>query len=168
MFDESTYHSLVGATKAVQVGDLLTVVIQESASAASSTDLRSQRNFNVSAQLATPNSGTRAFSGGTGSNSDGTGTTERTGKLLAQVSVRVRDINSNGDLVVTGQQSLKINGEEQRITLSGVVRTRDIGDDNTVLSSRIADAHIRFDGAGFVADQAKPGLLARLFRFLGL
>jgi len=67
---------------------------------------------------------------------------------------------------VAGQQSLKINGEEQRITLSGVVRRRDIGDDNTVLSSHIADARIRFDGAGFVNDQSKPSWFARFFNLL--
>jgi len=69
---------------------------------------------------------------------------------------------------VSGAQSLKINGEQQLITLSGVVRTRDIAADNTVLSSRIAEARIRFDGRGFVSDQSKPGWLARFFAFLGL
>ena len=168
MFDESAYRSLVSESKALQVGDVLTVVVQESASAAATTDLHSQRSFNVSAQAATTRSGSHSVSAGTGSGSDGTGTTERSGKLLAQLSVRVKEVNANGDLVVSGQQSLKINGEEQRITLSGVIRRRDIDGDNTVLSSRIADARIRFDGAGFVSDQSKPGWLARFFSFLGL
>jgi flagellar L-ring protein FlgH len=168
MFDEPTYRSLVSESKALRVGDVLTVVVQETASAASSADLHSQRSFTVSAQAATNAAGGHSVSAGTGSASDGTGTTERSGKLLAQLSVRVKEVNANGDLVVSGQQSLKINGEEQRITLSGVVRTRDIGDDNTVLSSRISEARIRFDGAGFVSDQSKPGWLARLFTFLGL
>jgi flagellar L-ring protein FlgH len=77
-------------------------------------------------------------------------------------------IEPNGNLKVSGQQSLRINGEEQLITLSGVVRPRDVADDNSVLSSRIADARIRFDGKGFVTDQSKPGWLARLFQYLGL
>jgi flagellar L-ring protein precursor FlgH len=168
MLNDSTYQSLVSATKALHVGDLLTVIVQESASAASSTDLHSTRNFNVSGQVTYGKAGTHSGSAGTGSSSDGTGTTQRSGKLLAQVSVRVNGINSNGDLVVAGQQSLKINGEEQRISLSGVVRPRDVGDDNTVLSSRIAEVKIRFDGAGFVSDQSKPGWLARFFNLLGL
>lgn len=168
MFDESTYRALVSETKALRAGDVLTVIVQESASAASSADLHAQRSFTVSVQAATNNTGGHSVAAGTGSGSDGTGTTERSGKLLAQLSVRVQAVNSNGDLVVSGQQSLKINGEEQRITLSGIVRTRDVGDDNTVLSSRISEARIRFDGAGFVSDQSKPGWLARLFAFLGL
>jgi flagellar L-ring protein precursor FlgH len=77
-------------------------------------------------------------------------------------------VNETGDLLVSGRQSLKINGEEQRIVLSGLVRKVDIADDNTVLSSRIADARIEFDGRGFVANQSKPGWLARFFTLLGL
>jgi flagellar L-ring protein FlgH len=168
MFDEQTYRSLVAESKASKVGDLLTVVVQESASASSTADLRGQRSFSVSAQLSLPRVGAHAGSAGTGSESDGAGRTQRSGRLLAQLSVRVVEVAPNGDLVVAGQQSLRINGEEQIITLSGIVRPSDVTDNNTVLSSRIAGANIQFDGEGFVTDQSKPGWLAKLFNFLGL
>jgi flagellar L-ring protein precursor FlgH len=168
LFDEQTYHPLGAEFKALRVGDVLTVVVQESATASSTTDLHGQRSFNVAAQAGNAQPLSHSAAVGTSSNSDGTGTTERTGKLLAQVSVRVTQVEPNGDLTVSGQQSLKINGEQQLITLTGVVRTRDIGADNTVLSSRIAAAHIRFEGKGFVSDQSKPGWLARFFGFLGM
>lgn len=168
MFDEPTYRSLVAEHKALRIGDVLSVIVQEAASATSTADLRSQRNFTVSAQLDTSKGGDYAASAGTDSASDGAGRTQRSGRLLAQLSVRVTDVNENGDLLVAGQQSLRINGEEQLITLSGVVRARDISDNNTVLSSRIAEARIQFDGKGFVTDQSKPGWLARLFSLLGL
>ncbi len=172
MFDEKTYRSLVAEVKAVHVGDVLTVVVQESASATSTTDLRAQRDFNASVNVQL--SGIRhrgsephTVTGGTATGSDGAGSTQRTGNLLAQLSVRVLKVNPNGDLVVAGQQSMKINGEEQLITLGGVVRSADVAADNTVLSNRIADARIQFDGEGFVTDQSKPGILARLFNILG-
>ena len=168
MFDEPTYRSLVAESKALRLGDILTVIVQESASATSTANLRAKRDFTVSAQLTTPNVAPRSASAGTNSQSDGTGGTERSGRLLAQLSVRVVEVSPNGDLKVSGQQNLRINGEKQLITLSGVVRMRDIGEDNTVLSSRIADARIQFDGEGFVTDQSKPGWLARLFDFLGI
>jgi flagellar L-ring protein FlgH len=168
MFQEPTYRSLVAEQKAVRVGDVLTVIVQEAASATSTADLRRQRHFTVSAQGGSSSSGIRSASAGTATDNDGSGRTERSGRLLAQLSVRVTDVNSNGDLVVAGQQNLQINGEKQLITLSGVVRPRDIGESNTVLSSRIAEARIHFDGAGFVTDQSRPGWLARLFAFLGL
>lgn len=168
LFDEPSYRSLVAEHKALRAGDVLTVIVQEAASATSTADLRSQRNFTVSAQAGTSNGDTHSAAAGTASDSDGVGRTQRSGRLLAQLSVRVIDVNPNGDLNVSGQQSLRINGEEQLITLSGLVRPRDIGENNTVLSSRIADARIRFDGKGFVTDQSRPSWLARLFNFLGM
>ena len=172
MFDENTYQSLVAETKARRVGDVLTVVVQESASALSSTDLRAQKDFSAGAHLqltGIPNRGPgpHAATGGTTTASDGSGSTQRTGRLLAQLSVRVTAVEPNGDLQVSGQQSLKINGEEQLITLGGVVRRQDVAADGTVLSNRIAEARIQFDGEGFVTDQSKPGWIARLFNFLG-
>ncbi len=167
LFDERTYRPLVSENKAWRVGDVLTVVVQESASASSSADLRGQRDFTVSARLNTSTFREQALAGATASASDGVGRTQRSGRLLAQLSVRVADVRPNGDLYVSGQQSLRINGEEQLITLSGFVRRRDIAENNTVLSSRIAEARIRFDGKGFVSDQSRPGWLARLFDYLG-
>ena len=168
LLDESTYRPLVSEDKAWRTGDVLTVVVQEAASASSTADLRANRDFTLSAQIAATSYQPRTGSAGTSSASDGAGRTERSGKLLAQLSVRVVGVRPNGDLDVSGEQSLRINGEEQLITLSGIVRTRDITDSNTVLSSRIADARIRFEGKGFVTDQSRPGWLARLFRYLGL
>jgi len=168
LFDERTYHSLVAENKALRVGDVLTVVVQEAASASATTNLRGQRNFSLSGQVGTSKVGPYSASAGTATDSNGVGTTQRTGKLLAQLSVRVNGVNPNGDLEVAGQQSLKINGEVQLITLSGLVRPRDVTADNSVLSSRIAEARIQFDGKGFVTDRSKPGWLARLFGYLGL
>lgn len=167
LFDES-YRSLVAEHKASRVGDVLTVIVQEAASATSSADLRSQRSFEVAAQAGTSKKAPYAASASTNSESDGAGRTQRSGRLLAQISVRVLAVNNSGDLIVAGEQNLRINNEEQLITLSGVVRPRDISENNSVLSSRIADARIRFAGEGFVADQSKPGWLARLFNWMGL
>jgi flagellar L-ring protein precursor FlgH len=168
MLDESGYRALVAEQKAFRLGDVLTVIVQEAASATSSAELRSQRNFTVSAQAGTTNGDTHAASAGTDTQSDGSGRTQRSGQLLAQLTVRVTGLSPNGDLSVSGQQKLRINSEEQLITLSGVVRRRDISEGNTVLSSRIADAHIEFDGKGFVTRQSRPGWLARIFGWLGM
>jgi len=169
MFDEQTYRPLVAEYKAFRVGDVLTVVIQEVATASSSADLRSRRSFSVSAAAGSSNSAApSSANANTATASNGSGVTDRTGRLLAQLSVRVTAVDANGDLIVSGRQSLKINGEEQRIVLSGLVRRRDVADDNSVLSSRIADARIEFDGRGFVSNHGKPGWLARLFTWLGL
>jgi flagellar L-ring protein precursor FlgH len=169
MLDEQHYRSLVAETKAEHVGDVLTVVVQESASAMSSADLHAQRSYSLSGHYDSPASAPAKTAGvGHDSTSDGTGRTERSGRLLAQISVRVTAVNPNGDLVVSGQQRLQINREVQLITLTGVVRPRDIGENNTVLSSRIGDADIKFDGKGFVERQSRPGWIAWLLSFVGL
>lgn len=167
MLDAASYHSLVAEHKAARVGDVLTVIVQEAATASSSADLRAQRSFALSGNAGSSNGTTHTGSAGAQSESDGLGRTQRSGRLLAQVSVRVTGVNENGDLLVAGEQQLQINRERQLIKLSGVVRPRDISDGNTVLSSRIADARIEFDGRGFVTRQSRPGWIAWLLSFLG-
>lgn len=170
MFDEQTYRSLVAEDKAAHVGDVLTVIVQEAASASSTADQSSQRSFNLSANAkgGSADASPHSVAAGIATDGDGIGRTQRSGKLLAQLSVRVTSVDPNGSLAVSGQQSLKINGEEQLITLSGIVRPRDITEGNTVLSSRIGNAHIRFEGKGFVTNQSKPGWLVRILAWLGL
>jgi flagellar L-ring protein precursor FlgH len=173
MFDEQNYRSLLAEGKASRIGDVLTVIVQEQATAASTADLKAQRDFSASGQFhmtgfAHIGGVPKDVGGGTASSSDGAGSTERSGSLVAQLTVRVDDVNANGDLVVSGRQTLKINSEEQTILLSGVVRRQDILADNTVLSNRVGNAQIQFIGEGFVTEQSKPGWLARLFAFLGI
>ena len=74
----------------------------------------------------------------------------------------------NGDLEIAGAQRLNINRERTVIRVRGRVRPTDISADNMVLSSRIADASIDYDGAGFVTRSGRPGLVTRIFNFLGL
>ena len=100
--------------------------------------------------------------------SDGGGRTQRSGRLLATLSVRVVEVGPQGELLVQGRQDLRINGETQSISLSGLVRPRDVAENNTVPSSRIADARVEFDGEGFVSDKSRPGWTSRLLAALGL
>ncbi len=92
----------------------------------------------------------------------GKGDTTRRGTLAARIAVRVAKELPNGDLFVEGTKVLLINNEEYHLYLSGLVRPADIGPDNTVVSSRIADAQIEFTGRGDVADQQRKGWLSRV------
>ena len=168
MFDERSYRSLVAESKAFRPGDVLTVLIQENASAVSSADSRAQRNTAVTGTVGSTDTGLHTGRASAGTDSDGGGRTQRSGRLLATLSVRVVEVGPQGELLVQGRQDLRINGETQAITLSGVVRPRDIADNNSVPSSRIADARVEFDGEGFVSDKSKPGWISRLLSALGL
>ena len=99
---------------------------------------------------------------------DGKGVTERSGRLLAQITVTVVAIESNGDLRVAGEQALEINNERQNIRLEGRVRTQDIADSNTVSSTRLADAQISYVGAGDLAARQRSPWWQTVLSWLGL
>ena len=99
---------------------------------------------------------------------NGQGSTVRAGQFVTQLSVTVDRVLPNGDLHVSGSQSLSISGERSLIKLSGRVRPTDIGADNSIQSSRLADAVIEYDGKGYASKGAKPGLVTKIFSLLGL
>lgn len=149
-------------------GDLLTVLIVEQSSASESAQTSTSKSDGLSASLSTPAHAQRQWQGSLGDQFTGGGQIERSGQLLATLSVVVDSIDSNGNFRVHGEQDVKINGERQRIELTGSVRPDDIGPDNTVPSWRISQAHIALVGKGVLAGNQRPGILIRLLRWLGL
>lgn len=104
---------------------------------------------------------TSLFGGQSETKFSGAGQLKRRGQLSATLPVRVRSVMPNGDLYVEGTKVVMVGHEEHHIYLSGLVSTRDIRSDNTVLSSRIADAEIEYTGRGDVSDQQRQGWMAR-------
>jgi flagellar L-ring protein precursor FlgH len=92
----------------------------------------------------------------------GSGTTGRSGQLTGSLAARVVKEMPNGDLFVEGTKVVLLNNEEYHLYLSGLLRPTDIAQDDSVDSSRIADAQIEFTGRGDVADQQRKGWLARV------
>ena len=78
----------------------------------------------------------------------------------------VRSVEDNGDLIVSGEQLIKVNDEKQEIVLSGRVRPIDISENNTVVSSRLADARISYVGDGVLGEKQRPGILTRILSWL--
>lgn len=70
---------------------------------------------------------------------------------------------ANGALVVAGDKRVTLNRGEEQVQLTGLVRPEDIGPDNSVASTRVADARIRYSGSGELADASRQGWLARFF-----
>ena len=108
------------------------------------------------------------FSGDVGINNsfDGNGSLSRTGKFVASVSVTIIDVTESGDLLIRGKQSLEFNNEKQDIELEGKVRPTDVSSDNSVISTRIADAKIKYVGEGLLSDREQPGILTKFFNWL--
>lgn len=168
LYDEKTFRPLTADNKAFRIGDVLTVQVIENATASANADTGTRRGNNVTAQLSRPKLGPVAVGVATSGDFDGGGSTARAGKLLAQLSVTVREVLANGDLRVAGQQLLLINDEQQRIDLEGRVRPQDISDGNVVASSRLADARINYAGQGDLADRQRPAWWRKVIDWLGL
>ncbi len=165
LFDDSTYKGLVTDPRSYEIGQILTVLIYESATASSSTDAATDKatSFGLTA-----NNGSNQESANLGINSDfnGGGTLTRTGKFVASVSVSIIEVTDKGELIVQGAQDLEFNNEIQSIELQGRVRPQDISSDNTVISTRVADAKIKYVGDGLLTDRETPGILTRIFNFI--
>lgn len=165
--DSFTQRSLFADRKAHRMGDILTVLITESAAANATAQTSTRKDDNASAVLTTPDSD-RRWGGGIRSDFTGGGQIQRTGQLLAKLAVMVESIDENGNLRVRGEQDIRVNNERQRIALTGVIRSEDIGPDNTIQSSRISQAKIEFKGDGVLARRQRPGLISRILSLFGL
>lgn len=153
--------------KARQVGDSVTIVIHETASATNRVGTRSGKDTSLGGGV--DGAGVNeTLSFGLNSSYRGIGETERSDKFAASITAVVTDVRPNGDLVVEGHHNLLVNGEKRDIKLRGNVRPIDISPDNMVLSNRLANAEIQYDGKGYVSRSANPGLINRIFSFLGL
>lgn len=163
----SSTSALVRDIKASVVGDTLTVIIVQSAEARNSSRNARDRSSTASGSVSAGDL-SEFFDLSLGRDYSGVGEVRRSESFVTQMSATVTGVMPNGDLLIEGGQSLQINGETTRIDVTGRVRPYDITGQNTILSSRIADARIQYDGKGFVSDSARPGLISRIFETLGL
>lgn len=162
-------------TRAVRVGDIVMVRIDEQANAkgGATTDLsrQSNRTMGVNALLglvpairsAHPNiDPAELVSMMSDMSFQGDGQTSRDGVLKGVIAVRVKRLLPNEDLFIEGTKVVMINNEEYHLYISGLIRTADIEDDNSVPSWRLADAQVEFTGRGDIASSVDRGWLAKV------
>ena len=158
--------------RAREVNDLVTIRVVESIIAEGSADTALAKNGTGSASVPSlfgletkvPDwlDPTNLAEVKSNTNFGGSGSTSRTGTLMATVTARVVEVLPNGDLVLEGVREVDINGDRQIIVLNGVVRTADILPDNSVLSPKVGQFRIRYFGQGLIKDNLKPGWIVRL------
>jgi flagellar L-ring protein precursor FlgH len=103
----------------------------------------------------------RLFSSTTDQKFTGAGAVKREGTVTATLPVRVVQVLPSGDLFVEGTKIVMVGAEEKHIYVSGIVRRVDIAEDDSVPSSRIAEAEIEYTGRGDISDTQRRGWLAR-------
>lgn len=167
LYKPGTFQSMTSDLRQRQPGDLITVMVYESSSASSTAGTTAGRDATVGLDMRSPH---KSFAGSikAGNHTDGRGRTQREGKVLAQITVSIQAIGENGDLYVRGEQMLEINNEKQQISVEGRIRPQDVSDTNVVLSTRVADARIRYSGQGDLADKQRPAWWQRFLTWFGV
>ncbi len=156
--------------KALNVGDIITVTLAErtvsSKSSGVSVEKESEMDFNAGPLLGTVPSfrgntletnleQNRGFNGDAGA--------DQSNSLQGNITVTVAEVLPNGALVVRGEKWITINRGDEFIRISGIVRPDDVSPDNTVPSTRLANAQISYSGTGTLADSQNMGWLSRFF-----
>ena len=153
------------------IGDVLTIVLQENVSASKSSSINAGRNGGVNlgvktvphfldglvgrGKVDTDISGSNDFKGSGGANAKNT--------FSGTITVTVQDVMINGNLKVIGEKQIAINQGTEFIRFSGVVNPRTISGSNTVISTQVADARIEYVGNGYIDEAQTMGWLQRLF-----
>ena len=158
--------------KAGNIGDILTVVLEENTVSSKSSNVEITKDSDVSVPganatvlgnpvhfkglgLDTDLSSNRKF--------DGEADAAQSNNLMGDVAVSVVDVWPNGTLVIRGEKWLTLNRGDEFIRFSGLVRPQDVRPDNTVLSTKVANARITYAGTGALADSQSMGWLNRFF-----
>lgn len=159
--------SLYADKKARNVGDILTIVINESTTQTASKSRNNSKSGSISV-----GSGTgifdfiKAFSASGGDSFQADGSATDTSRYSGQITVTVVEVLPNDNMIVEGTQSIWQNRDEHKITLRGIIRRDDVTMNNTVPSSKVADASIKFDGKGPLNAKQRQGILTQIFNFL--
>ena len=169
---QSNYGGLTDDLKARRRGDIVTIVISETASASKEAKTGTSRDSAIGAGI--PNlmgleklgmmksnfsDLANILKANASSTFQGAGSTSRQENLNATITARVIEVLPNGNLLIEGRRNIKVNEEDQIIVLEGSVRSRDISPDNTVNSIYVADARISYSGRGIISDRQSPGWL---------
>jgi flagellar L-ring protein FlgH len=162
------YTALTSGARAAQVGDIVTIILVEKTQATKSNSQTLDRSGSMS--VTPPPTGPIAtvlnkvnLNMGTGQKFGGKGDAEQSNALTGAISVTVAAVYPNGTMLVRGEKQLTLNRGDEQIEISGLIRQADIDFDNTVPSTRVADAKITYAGKGEVARASTQGWLSRFF-----
>jgi flagellar L-ring protein FlgH len=155
--------------RAARIGDLVTVVIaiNDSATFGNSSDRSRASTFTNSfdAAIATPmltGKATGSANAAAGTSTKGEGNIVRSEKIQLSVAAVVTAVLPNGTLLISGSQEVRVNFELRELTVSGIVRPRDISRDNTITYDKVAEARIAYGGRGRITEVQQPALIHQI------
>jgi len=157
--------SWFGKSKSFQVGDVITVLLNESSQASrtqNGTITRESKNDMVPKGLSTWGAGVGGWMkgikmDGSSMSNKGTGAADQQATLTGSVAVSVVEVMPNGNLVLRGEKQLALTEGSEIIQVAGIIRPDDVAPNNTVQSRRLANAQIAYRGSGDLANATKAG-----------
>lgn len=165
--DNAPTASLFSDHRAHAVGDVITIIINESSSAKRVGSASNKKDASTSLEDGTSLlTFINALSGSSSDSFAADGSLSNTNKVTGRITVKVVEVQPNGQLMIQGTQTIKQNTDEQKITITGVVRPDDVTPNNTVLSSNVADATLKIEGKGPIAGKQRQGIFTQIFNFL--
>ncbi|MGB4009288.1 MAG: flagellar basal body L-ring protein FlgH [Bacillota bacterium] len=152
--DASPFASMYADRKARQVGDLVTILVAEVSYAQNRSQTNTAQGIGVTAQ---PGVGVFDFIPAArldvGDSSKGANETTRSGRLVGTMTAEVIEVLPNGDLVIRGSREVSVNREKEIMVVEGVVRPQDIGPNNTIPSTMVANAQISMSGGVYTGQK---------------
>ena len=156
--------------RAARIGDILTVnvAITDSAKLDNESERSRDNNegFQLNALFGLESVITRALPADASADalvnldsdsaSEGSGSIDREEQITTTIAAVVTQILPNGNMVIEGRQEVRVNFEKRELIVAGVVRPEDIASDNTIESSKIAEARISYGGKGHISDVQQP------------
>ncbi|SIR78823.1 flagellar L-ring protein precursor FlgH [Pseudomonas sp. B10] len=168
--------NLYSDRKAFRVGDIITITLNErtqaSKNANSQMDKNSDNSIGLTSLFGSSLTTNNPIGGGdlslnAGYSADrstkGDAKSGQSNSLTGSITVTVADVLPNGIIAVRGEKWLTLNTGDELVRIAGMVRADDIATDNTVSSTRVADARITYSGTGAFADTSQPGWFDRIF-----
>jgi flagellar L-ring protein precursor FlgH len=164
---EVGYVALHEGTRARRVGDLVIIRLVETIGSSTTASGRTQREG--SAGITPPSAGLLSFlnpealNAGAEASFNGQGNATQRSQLSGTVAVTISQVRPNGTALVVGERQMSLSQGREWVQFAGILRLADIDGDNTIASSRVADAQIIHGGNGAIQQASRPGWLSRFF-----
>lgn len=161
------YAPLIVGNRARKLGDMVTIMLVESTSTSKSTNGGTARDGDLS--IIPPTAGLLSFlnpnalNASGGGSFSGSGSAAQQSQLTGTVTVTIAAIYPNGTAEVVGEKLMSLSQGDEWVQFAGRIRLVDIDGDNTLASSRVANARVIYTGQGAVQQASRPGWLSRFF-----
>ncbi|MGJ8692798.1 MAG: flagellar basal body L-ring protein FlgH [Thalassotalea sp.] len=171
LFKPYYVNNIYSDSKAHRVGDIISVILSESTQAQKNakTELKKENSSQLDPIIGlggnplTFKGNSVQFGYGQDSDFKGDSKSNQSNSLSGNISVHVLRVLPNGNLMIRGEKWMTINNGDEYVRLTGVIRSKDIGSNNTITSSKVANARIQYSGTGTFADVQEQGWLSKFF-----